>query len=315
MKALILSGGGSKCAYQVGVLDKLINEENKDYDIVVGTNLNSFNAAILCEEKDIKKSFKKLKNIWLNKITKKYILFFNIALFKLFSFLLTIQACILGLFYTLINDHSSFSNIIFLLGLMQISIFLFYNFKNTKNIYSNKGLRKLIDENVDEDKIKEINRHLLINSTCFETGEKHLTSNLSKDLKKWILASTTIPIVFPMIEIDGRNWINGGLIDSAPLNDVIQMKATEIDIILSTRLDMDVNAFDEKNISQQITRFLDVMFNEIIKNDLIVKSNAKINIYMPVINLQTKYFDFSEENIKKIYEKGIDVNLLEIKEF
>jgi len=41
MKALVISGGGSKGAFAGGVAEYLINEENNDYDILVGSSTGS----------------------------------------------------------------------------------------------------------------------------------------------------------------------------------------------------------------------------------------------------------------------------------
>lgn len=47
MKALVLSGGGSRGAYQVGVLQRWMLDEGRDYDILCGVSVGALNSAVL----------------------------------------------------------------------------------------------------------------------------------------------------------------------------------------------------------------------------------------------------------------------------
>lgn len=49
MRALVLSGGGSKGAWQAGVLKYLMGEAAIDYDLICGTSVGAINAAFLCQ--------------------------------------------------------------------------------------------------------------------------------------------------------------------------------------------------------------------------------------------------------------------------
>jgi len=49
MRALVLSGGGSKGAFQVGVLKKWMYEDGVDYDIITGTSVGAINGSYLCQ--------------------------------------------------------------------------------------------------------------------------------------------------------------------------------------------------------------------------------------------------------------------------
>ena len=60
MKALVLSGGGSKGSYQLGVW-KALKKLNIKIDIVTGTSVGALNGALITQ-----KSYKKAKKIWNN---------------------------------------------------------------------------------------------------------------------------------------------------------------------------------------------------------------------------------------------------------
>lgn len=49
MRALVLSGGGSKGAYQVGVLRKLLVDDGIKYDLVAGISVGAINASVLAQ--------------------------------------------------------------------------------------------------------------------------------------------------------------------------------------------------------------------------------------------------------------------------
>jgi NTE family protein len=48
-RALVLSGGGVKGAYQAGALQKWIKEDGHDYDIFCGTSVGAINSSFLCQ--------------------------------------------------------------------------------------------------------------------------------------------------------------------------------------------------------------------------------------------------------------------------
>jgi len=61
-----MSGGGSKGAYQVGVLKRWMLEEGREYDILVGTSVGAINAAGLSQVKlgNPKEAYLRLEGIW-----------------------------------------------------------------------------------------------------------------------------------------------------------------------------------------------------------------------------------------------------------
>jgi NTE family protein len=49
MRALVLSGGGSRGAYEVGVLRKVMKDEKRDYDLLFGVSVGALNVAALAQ--------------------------------------------------------------------------------------------------------------------------------------------------------------------------------------------------------------------------------------------------------------------------
>ncbi len=48
-RALVLAGGGSKGAFQVGVLQRLMGDQQNDYELLCGTSVGAINAAYLAQ--------------------------------------------------------------------------------------------------------------------------------------------------------------------------------------------------------------------------------------------------------------------------
>lgn len=64
MRALVLSGGGVKGAYQVGALKHLIGELGASYDIVCGVSVGALNVSFLSMFKDDKEGITGLLKFW-----------------------------------------------------------------------------------------------------------------------------------------------------------------------------------------------------------------------------------------------------------
>lgn len=87
-KALVLSGGGSKGAFQVGALKRWILEENCRYDVLCGISVGALNAAFLSQFKpvDQAKACRGLEAMWTslqnNDVWRKHFLGEVAALWK-----------------------------------------------------------------------------------------------------------------------------------------------------------------------------------------------------------------------------------------
>jgi NTE family protein len=66
VKALVLSGGGSRGAYQVGALRRLLVDQRRDYDIVCGISVGALNGAMMCQAPlgSPELAYEKLTEIW-----------------------------------------------------------------------------------------------------------------------------------------------------------------------------------------------------------------------------------------------------------
>jgi NTE family protein len=64
MRALVLSGGGSKGAYEVGVLKHLLGDLRTDYDLFAGVSVGAINASYLACFADPEAAVSALEKLW-----------------------------------------------------------------------------------------------------------------------------------------------------------------------------------------------------------------------------------------------------------
>lgn len=88
MRCLCMAGGGAKGAYEVGVLEKWIEDDGIDYDAFVGTSVGAINSACLAQAAPgkLKEQYQRLREMWWDlendRIYKKWFLGELAALWK-----------------------------------------------------------------------------------------------------------------------------------------------------------------------------------------------------------------------------------------
>jgi NTE family protein len=106
-------------------------------------------------------------------------------------------------------------------------------------IYDPAPLYSLIDQTLKLE-------HMRHRETCkffagavqMGTGEIKYVGQDSNDVISFIKASAALPVVLPMVKIDGAFYSDGGLRDIVPLQEAVRQKATEIKVIICQTLDL-----------------------------------------------------------------------------
>jgi len=198
MKSLVVSGGGSKGAFGGGVAQYLIEEEKKEYDLLIGTSTGSLLVPFIAIKKmDI------LKEAYTT-VTQKDI--FKINPFKV---------------------KSNFKNI-----LWNILINRKKAFGDASNL---KKLIKRFMSEKDYRKIKDSGREVICTTTNLTLGVPEYKSTKEygyKDFCDWILASATVPPFMEVVEKDGYQYADGAILEHAAIQEAINRGAKEIDVII-----------------------------------------------------------------------------------
>lgn len=190
MKAIVLSGGGSKGAYQIGVW-KALKKINYDYKIITGTSVGALNGALMTQ-----KTFYKSLLVW-NKIN----------------------------FTTLFGKTNTTSDKLLDLYKMYGKNFIQQGGMDTSNL--EKLIKKNI--NIKKFLSSDINYGLVTYNISKNKAIEIQKKEINKDkLVDYLIASATCYPAFQKKEIDGSKYIDGGFYDNLPINLAIKMGATEI---------------------------------------------------------------------------------------
>lgn len=193
-RAVVLSGGGGKGAYQIGVW-KAIRRMHYRYNIVTGTSVGALNGAYM-----VQKDYFKALSVWKNMDFER------------------------------VYDQGLQSHLKTKAGKQELTsmyakgIFIDHGM-NTQN------LEELIDLSLDEKKFRRMRiDYGLVTFNLSKLKPEFLTKEeIPKGkLKDYLIASATCYPVFKKKEIGKESFIDGGLYDNLPINLALDLGAEEI---------------------------------------------------------------------------------------
>lgn len=191
---LVLSGGGSTGAYQMGVM-KALQELNIKCDIVVGTSIGSINGAMY-----VSNSLDKAEEMW-NKLNFKSVFSENIK-------------------YESQKD--------------EFDVIKKYIKVATKGGIEPNNLKLNLIENIDLDKFYNSDIDYGLTTVSFPSLKTlKLTKKEIKreELFDYIIASSTVFPVFKLKNINNKRYIDGGVRDTMPYDLAIKMGADKLIIV------------------------------------------------------------------------------------
>jgi NTE family protein len=99
-------------------------------------------------------------------------------------------------------------------------------------VFENTGMKKLVDSRLGDAKIDDAQIPLGIIATDLESGDERVFT--SGPVAPPLLASTSMPGVFPPVEIEGRLYTDGGVANNVPIGPAVTMGAKTIYVMNST---------------------------------------------------------------------------------
>ncbi len=302
-QAVILSGGGASGAYEVGVLKGLFAGDSSatNYtplmpDIFTGTSIGAYNASLLVAEINSRgfAAIDHLEDIWLNVLPQdddtghNFVARYRGDPFEYFSPRVVLKNP-LGDSVQLAQDLSFFARdfyrrgLVFFLSSDDIETRLL-KLIDSSAIISNEPERRLIEKTINFQNIRQSDKVLKVAATNWSTGDLRVFGNndLTDDLgPKAVLASTSIPGIFPQIEIQNEYYADGGLVMNTPMNLAIDAGA---DILHVVYLDPDVKAIPllpVRNTIDTFSRLFAIQFAATVNRDIAV--TRQINDGLEVI--------------------------------
>ncbi|HEX6810025.1 MAG TPA: patatin-like phospholipase family protein [Planctomycetota bacterium] len=206
-RALVLGGGGAKGAYQVGMLEVLVDKMGLDFQILRGTSVGALNAAFLAQSPTGQKSLQNL------------------------------QAAVVGLTKLWLEEvkgnHSIYDERAF--GLVGLAA-------GKDSLLDNDPLNDLIRKHLDPAKMRTSGRDFAVGTVSLVSGNFQEHKPTAPNYLDLILASTAMPVVFPPVwrEEKGEEkdvLVDGGVRETTPLSSAFRAKPgpDEIYVLLTSR--------------------------------------------------------------------------------
>src|SRR5260370_5946251 len=288
--ASILSGGGASGAYEVGVIKRLFagDASATNYtalfpDIFAGTSIGAYNAALLVAETESRgfAAIDYLEHIWLDVLPQddntghNFVARYRGDPFEYLSPNFVLRHPIADSLQ-LAGDLSFFARDfyrrgwVFLLPSDDIETRLL-KLLDLSSIISNEPERRLIEKTINFQSIRQSDKALRVATTNWSTGHlrvfgnDHFTDEVGP---KAVLASTSIPGIFPQIEIEGEYYADGGVVMNTPMNLAIDAGA---DILHVVDLDPEVKAIPllpVRDTIDTISRLFAVQFAATVNRDI-----------------------------------------------
>ena len=284
MRALVISGGGSKGAYAGGLAEYLIRERKRNYDILIGSSTGSLLVPLLSIGE-----IDKLKEIFTS-VTECDI--FNSSPFIIRK-----------------KNGESIAKINHF-GILKMFL------KGKKTFGESENLHKIIKKVITEDDYRAIQRSgrevivTVSNLTTTTIEYKSVKECSYLDYCDWIWASTSLVPFMSLVNKNGFDYADGGMGDFVPIYQAIQKGASEIDVIL-LKTDRNItNSPSIHNAFDLILRIFNFMLTEIGDSNLIIgqleglNKKVKLNIYRPLKDLTANSLIFNPEQMKRWWELG-----------
>ncbi len=224
--ALMLTGGGARAAYQVGVLKAIAQQYPRSsklpFQIICGTSAGAINGtALACYASCFHLGVKKVEWIWRNFHTNQ--VYYS-------DFLRVFRQIMRALFSGFQADYAN---------------------KTPVSLFDNKPLRQLLIKILD---LKRIDRNIVggylssvsVTASCYSNGDS-ITFFQSDNANEWrrakrcgqrtllgvhhLMASAAIPLIFPSVRIHQQYFGDGSVNQLAPLSAPIHLGADKIMII------------------------------------------------------------------------------------
>ncbi|WP_139854988.1 patatin-like phospholipase family protein [Aequorivita sinensis] len=287
MRALVISGGGSKGAFAGGVAQYLMDELHEEYDLFVGTSTGSLLISHLALDK-----VDKIRDV-----------------------------------FTSVNQNSIFNSCPFIikkdkLGGKQIAIDHYTVLKNfikgKKTFGESLNLRKLIEKTFTEDEfdiLKASSKDVVVtvsNLSLNQVEYKSISDFDYKDFLDWIWISSNFTPFMSLVKKNGCEYADGGFGSMVPIEEAINRGAKTIDVIILETEVTYYNRLPSKNVFSLLTNMHTFMADRIEKQNIRIgkfvaaNKGVIINIYYTPTVLTTNSLIFEKDKMASWWKHGYE---------
>ena len=288
MRALVISGGGSKGAFGGGVAQYLIEELKREYQILIGSSTGS----LLIPQLSIGH---------IDRIRKAYTNVGQKDVYNVCPFI--VKKDKEGNLSTRINHFNT------------LKMFL----KGKRTFGDHKTLLKTIRKTItpDEFEMAKASGKKIIATVCNLSLNiveyKYLSDHTYEEFTEWMWISTSFVPFMGIVERNGYEYADGGFGSLVPIEEAINAGARQVDaIVLNPKFSMPVNRKTD-NAFDVLMRVMDFMHHRIGRHDVYIghlqsvyDDSIHVNfIFTP--HVLTEYsFLFDPDQMKRWWQQGFD---------
>jgi len=286
MRALVVSGGGSKGAFAGGVAQYLMEEKGKTYDMFLGTSTGSL----------------LIPHLAVNDIPKVYDIFTNVNQSTIFSINPFIQRK---------KDNREYVTINYFNSMLQFV-------KRKRTFGESKALRRNILKNFtreEYDKILATKEDVVV--TVSNLSKNRVEYKSIKDFSyeefcDWIWISCNYIPFMSLATRNGFEYADGGLGCVIPIREAIQRGATEVDAIVLESENLEYNKILGKNPFSLLISLFSHLLDQVEKSDIALgklaasHKNVKLNLYYTPTKLTENSLIFSKRLMVDWWQQGYD---------
>jgi len=286
MRALVISGGGSKGAFAGGVAQYLMEREKREYDMFLGTSTGSL----------------LVPHLAVNEIGKLYDIFTNVSQQDIFSISPFVQHK---------KGDREYVSIDFVNSLWQF-------IKRKRTFGESKALRKKIRKDftfAEYQKIRQEKNDVVVtvsNLSMNRVEYKSINDFTYEEFCNWIWISCNYVPFMSLTKVNGYEYADGGLGCVIPIREAILRGATEIDAIVLESESLKKQKILGKNPFSLMINLFGHLTDQIERNDIVIgklaakNKDVKLNLYYTPTTLIENSLIFSKRLMEKWWKEGYE---------
>lgn len=286
MRALVISGGGSKGAFAGGVAQYLIEQHKYQYDLLLGTSTGSL----------------LIPHLALGKVQKIYDIYTNVDEHKIFN---------VNPFVVKVRNGVEIVTINHMNVLRQF-------FKKKRTFGESKHLRRYIRESFTKDEfdtLKKSKCNIVVTVTNISRNEveyKCIRDFEYEEFCDWIWISCNYVPFMSLAERNGSHYGDGGFSNLVPIREAIQRGATEIDVVVLETESLSTPKIIGKNPFSLMVDLFGTLLDQVEKHDITIgklsakNKNVKLNLYYTPTSLTTNALIFNKEKMRQWWHEGYE---------
>lgn len=285
MRALVISGGGSKGAFAGGVAQYLMQENGCEYDILIGSSTGSL----------------LIPHLALGEVQKIHDIYANVNMRSIFD-----------LSPFIVKNKNTENEIVSINHWNVLKQFL----KGKRTFGESHKLLEYIKENftkIEFTLLKAKGCEVVVAVTNLSKNEVEYKSIKDYDYDEfceWIWISCNYIPFMSLVTKNGYEYGDGGFSSLVPIREAINRGATEVDVvILETEVQIRPKKIGRNPFSLMIDLF-QILLSQVEKHDVTIgklaakNKDVKLNLYYTPTQLTDNALIFNNEKMRDWWQKG-----------